>query len=72
MQVIHECNFGNTQQIVTVDLETNWATGVANPDLSFPIYKDCCRFYEIKDDGSKGEELDFSKKHPILLNLERK
>lgn len=54
-------------QRVVVNFDTNWCTGVDTPELSTPIYKDCCHFYEINKDGSKGFEVNFKEKHPKLL-----
>lgn len=44
----------------------NWATGVEEPDLQFPIYKPCCHFYELNLKTGEMQEIDCKDKMPSL------
>ena len=62
-----ECFPQDGEYEVSVDLDTNWAYNINLPEHNFPIYKECCHFFEINEDGSKGEEVDFTKNFPIII-----
>ncbi len=69
MVVIHKCDkFPNDLPTkVDIDLNLNWANGIDIPEQSFAIYKSCCHFYKINDDGTQGEEIDCKKRKPVLI-----
>lgn len=55
------------EYLVDVDLKCGWAWNKALPEHNFPIYKECCHFFEINPDGSKGGEIDFSSTFPKII-----
>jgi hypothetical protein len=55
------------EYIIEVDLEIGWAWNKALPEHNFPIYKECCHFFEINPDGTKGDEVDFTEIKPVII-----
>ena len=71
---LHKCtSFPKNENIVEVNFETNWAMSTTTPGHSFPIYKPCCSFQEIDENGTVSDEkLYFPEKFPVLIIEENK
>lgn len=66
---LHRCTFSpNHVNEVEINFETNWAVSTTIPGHSFPIYKPCCSFQKIDEDGTVSDERQyFPNNYPVLI-----
>lgn len=47
-------------------MKTNWAWAEEGTG-GFPVYKECCHFFVVKQNGEMGHEVNVVDRKPVLL-----